>query len=378
MARLRFLRSKLVWPAVSRRARPLALLAFWLLIWAFGAKAQPLRIAVYDAAPYASVERDGSFTGASVDLWRRVAEDLGRNYQFMLVPSMEELLRGIEQGKFDAAIGAITITEDRAARVDFSYPTHRSGVAASLRREFGTRAAVASFSGAASELGPLFGVMFALLFVAGIAMWLVERLARDASKTESAVRTLREGLYWAVVTMTTVGYGDKTPKTTLGFFVATLWMLSSLALVSLMSASLVSRLTAEQVGAAMKFSQSDLWGKRVAAAEASSGAEYLDHQHIAHKNYASLQQALEALAAGREDVVVNSVGALRYLVATRFSKSVRVADPLLAPAYMAIALPEHSVLKKPIDRALMRITESADWRQGGRLHILRASPRSVS
>ncbi len=363
MARLRFLRSKLVWPAVSRRARALALLAFWLLIWAFGAKAQPLRIAVYDAAPYASVERDGSFTGASVDLWRRVAEDLGRNYQFMLVPSMEELLRGIEQGKFDAAIGAITITEDRAARVDFSYPTHRSGVAASLRREFGTRAAVASFSGAAAELGPLFGVMFALLFVAGIAMWLVERLARDASKTESAVRTLREGLYWAVVTMTTVGYGDKTPKTTLGFFVATLWMLSSLALVSLMSASLVSQLTAEQVGAAMKFSQSDLWGKRVAAAEASSGAEYLDHQHIAHKNYASLQQALEALAAGREDVVVNSVGALRYLVATRFSKSVRVVDPLLAPAYMAIALPEHSVLKKPIDRALMRITESADWRK---------------
>jgi polar amino acid transport system substrate-binding protein len=339
------------------------MLAFWLLAVAVDAKAQPLRVAVYDAAPYASVARDGSFTGASVDLWRRVAEEMGTNYQFKLVSSMEDLLRGIEQGRYDAAIGAITITEDRTARVDFSYPTHRSGVAASLRKEVGTRAAVVSFSAAAYELGPLFGAMIALLFVAGIAMWLVERLGKDASKADSAVRTLRDGLYWAVVTMTTVGYGDKTPKTTLGFFVATLWMLSSLALVSLLSASLVSRLTAEQMGRTARFAQNDLWGKRIAAATASSGAEYLEHHRIAHRNYASLQEALEALATGREDVVVNSVGALRFLVATRFSKSLRVAEPLLAPAYMAIALPEHSALKKPIDRALMRITESLEWRQ---------------
>ncbi|MFY9658835.1 MAG: transporter substrate-binding domain-containing protein [Methylocystis sp.] len=330
-----------------------------------------MRIAVYDAAPYASVARDGSFTGASVDLWRRVAEDIGRNYQFTLVPSMEDVLRGIEQGRFDAAIGAITITEDRAARVDFSYPAHHSGVAAALRKDVGTRAAIASFSGAASELGPVFGLMVVLLFVAGMAMWLVERLERDASKAESAVRTLRDGLYWAVVTMTTVGYGDKTPKTTLGFFIATLWMLSSLALVSLISASLVSRLTAEQVGATTKFGQSDLWGKRLAAGAASSGAEYLTHQHMPHRSYASLPEALEALAAGREDIVVNSVGALRFLVATRFAKSLRVAEPLLAPAYMAIALPEHSTLKKPIDRALMRITESPQWRQAEEAYFAR-------
>ena len=73
--------------------------------------------------------------------------------------------------------------------------------------------------------------------------------------------------------------------------------------------------------------------------------------------------AVRFAAAGREDFVVNSVGALRFLVTTHFSKSLRVADTLLAPAYMAIALPEHSALKRPIDRALMRITESPEWRQ---------------
>ena len=43
---------------------------------------------------------------------------------------MEDVLSGLQNGTYDIAIGAITITPERLARVDFSYPTHRSGVAA--------------------------------------------------------------------------------------------------------------------------------------------------------------------------------------------------------------------------------------------------------
>jgi ABC-type amino acid transport substrate-binding protein len=35
---------------------------------------------------------------------------------------------------------------------------------------------------------------------------------------------------------------------------------------------------------------------------------------------------------------------------------------VLAPAYMAVALPANSPLKKPLDRALIRITASPEWR----------------
>ena len=51
-----------------------------------------------------------------------------------------------------------------------------------------------------------------------------------------------------------------------------------------------------------------------------------------------------------------------FLVAARFAEVILVPRVLLAPAYMAIALPEHSPLKRPIDRALIKITASPEWK----------------
>jgi polar amino acid transport system substrate-binding protein len=80
-----------------------------------------LRIAANNVPPYAYEDSDGSMPGASVDLWRRVAGEMEWHYQLIPVSDMEAILGGLEQGRFDAAIGAITITPERAARVDFSY-----------------------------------------------------------------------------------------------------------------------------------------------------------------------------------------------------------------------------------------------------------------
>lgn len=326
---------------------------------------ETLRIAVYDVPPYGYVDSDGSISGVSVDLWRRVAEQMEWPFRLIPVSDMESILSGLEQGQYDAAIGAITITPERAARVDFSYPAHRSGVAIAIRKQTGLIFALMSYGTAVSELGPLILVILAMLILIGIAMWIVERRVRATAQgagAESAVVSLRDGLYWAVVTMTTVGYGDKTPKTPLGRGVAIIWMMSSLVLVSLLSTSLVSRLTADRVEASNLAASIDLNGKKLAAVAHSSGAEYLDQMHLPYTKYKDLPEALDSLANGQSNVVVNSVGALQYFVAKRYAKVIEVPQGLLAPAHMAIALPEHSPIKKPIDRALIRITNSPEWR----------------
>ena len=324
---------------------------------------EPLRVAVYDLAPYGSVDAEGLFSGVSVDLWRRVAEDLRLNYRLNSVPEMGDVLAGVENGRFDAAIGAITITPERLMRVDFSYPAHRSGVAVAFQSRTGPIAAVVSYGLTLREHASLIAVALALPLLIGAVMWSFERRRRAAAvSADSSVTSLFDGVYWAIVTMTTVGYGDKTPKTGTGRFIAVLWMLTSLVLISLVTTILVSSMTVARMESGPLAHDNDLAGKRLVAVAGSSGAEYLDSEHLPYTKYANLQEALKSLASGQSDAVVNSVGALQYMISTQFNGVIPMPSGLLAPAYMAFALPPNSALKKPLDRAPVRVTASPGWR----------------
>ena len=54
--------------------------------------------------------------------------------------------------------------------------------------------------------------------------------------TEDDVNTFGDGIWWALVTVTTVGYGDITPATTLGRFVASALMFLGLGLIATVTA----------------------------------------------------------------------------------------------------------------------------------------------
>ena len=54
--------------------------------------------------------------------------------------------------------------------------------------------------------------------------------------TEPDIKTFGDGIWWALVTVTTVGYGDITPATTLGRFVAGTLMFFGLGLIATVTA----------------------------------------------------------------------------------------------------------------------------------------------
>jgi voltage-gated potassium channel len=51
---------------------------------------------------------------------------------------------------------------------------------------------------------------------------------------------LGTGLWWAVQTVTTVGYGDVTPQNTIGRFVGAVFMLEAIAFVAIVTAAITS------------------------------------------------------------------------------------------------------------------------------------------
>jgi voltage-gated potassium channel len=56
-----------------------------------------------------------------------------------------------------------------------------------------------------------------------------------------------DGLWWSVTTMTTVGYGDVIPHTTLGRIVAMVVMLNGIAFIAILTAALAERLVRRRV-----------------------------------------------------------------------------------------------------------------------------------
>lgn len=82
-----------------------------------------------------------------------------------------------------------------------------------------------------AERSALFASMILLIstvFVAGEVMHIAEGAVQPKS-----LGTLPDAMYWAITTLTTVGYGDVTPQTELGKLIAGITMVTGLALFAL-------------------------------------------------------------------------------------------------------------------------------------------------
>ena len=74
-----------------------------------------------------------------------------------------------------------------------------------------------------------------MLLCAGLAVTAEERGVPDAN-----ILDFGDGIWWAITTMTTVGYGDHYPVTTTGRFIAAALMVGGIALLGVITATLAS------------------------------------------------------------------------------------------------------------------------------------------
>ncbi len=81
-------------------------------------------------------------------------------------------------------------------------------------------------------------VAITALFVAYISA--VQITISERNVDGSNIKSFEDGLWWAVTTVTTVGYGDRFPTTTEGRLLAVLLMLVGISLVGVITASVAS------------------------------------------------------------------------------------------------------------------------------------------
>ena len=74
-------------------------------------------------------------------------------------------------------------------------------------------------------------VTIAVTFLSGLAIWLVDR---------EEYPTVWWGLWWAIQTVTTIGYGDTVPQQTAGRAIAVLVMLAGVGFLTMFTATVAS------------------------------------------------------------------------------------------------------------------------------------------
>ena len=314
-----------------------------------------LVVGLTEMPPFVIKDKDNLWDGISVQLWREVADELNIIYRFEEVPA-DSLVPRVARGTLDMGLLS-TITAEKEQRVDFSYAYYQTtlGVAGSS-----TRSIMKIVQGIFTQrfLYIMLGLSV-LLLVVGTIIWLVERAGNEEQfgGERNIWQGIGSGFWWAGVTMTTIGYGDKAPVTFWGRAVALLWMLVAMAVTASLTATLVDTL-GESGGISVP---GDLRQRQVGSMDETDAAEYLREERIRFQAYDSVPTGLRAVQQQDINAFVHSTAVLRYWVNEDANLSVKVEAKDMIPHRYAFVLPPDSPLREPINQTMLEAINGAGW-----------------
>jgi polar amino acid transport system substrate-binding protein len=317
-----------------------------------------IRVGTRLLPPFA-MENNGSYTGFSLELWQKIAAELGKTSSIVVYPTLPEVLSAVQTKKLDAAIAAISITAEREQKLDFSYPMfnaglqilvrtpHKSGYVPNLLRDL--------FSPVFLQL---FGIALALVLVASHIVWLLERNHPKSAIAPAYFPGIFEAAWWAAATLAT--QAEEMPKGALGRIMAVFWMFVAVVFVAYFTATVTTSMTVQTLQGDIK-SLDDLQNRTVATTAGSTAAEFLQGKHIKTLALDKLESAYDALLNKQVDAVIFDAPVLLYYAAHAGKGNVQLVGDLLREESYGIAVPNNSPYRKLINSALLKLRENGTY-----------------
>jgi ABC-type amino acid transport substrate-binding protein len=320
-----------------------------------------LVIATKVAPPFAIKNDDGEWEGLSIELWERIADEL--NYEFTYSETnMASILEGLQQGRYDAGVAAITLTAQREEVLDFTHPFFTTGLGIAVRSEPDERYVSVLLSLFSWTFIQPMGALLLVLTIVGLLVWLFERKKNAEQFGGSVIQGIGSGFWWSAVTMTTVGYGDKAPSTLGGRAIGLVWMFASIITISGFTAAIASSLTVTQLGSSIE-GPDDLKRPqvRVGSIQNTTSSMYLANEGISPRFYDSIDDGLAALETSEIDAFVYDAPILMYFINQREGSILQVLPQTFERQDYAIGLPAGSPYREDINRELLRQIGSRWW-----------------
>ena len=324
--------------------------------------ARTLKVGVSGSAPFV-IQEEGGSSGISLQVWRRIAEDNNLSYRLIQQATPQKGILALNDGEIDLLVGPISVTPDRLnlPGVDFTQPYFigKEGILLPLKPStLLNRLQV--FLGWAALSSVL--VLITVLLVVGSLIWLAERRSNSEQFPAQPLPGIASGMWFALVTLTTVGYGDKAPITRIGRGLTAIWMVTSLIAVSSLTASLASAFTLFLSGDTNDSitDPAQLSGQRAAVLEGTSGAELARQRNMRIVPAKTLTAAIDHVLMNRAEAVIFDRPAIRFHLKNNPELAVQLAPFTLAEQTYGFAFRTGDPLRTPLNISILRLQSSGE------------------
>ena len=300
-----------------KRSLLLFVMIFFHATVAFADVTDELIVGVKPAPPFIEVDDQGNITGFSADLIREVVRhlDMPMTIRFHADPDIPSHLESIREGRIDLGIAATTLTAEREAFLESSVPFYNADLAILVAGQKTKIEILMGFLLSQDFLMILSGLL-GFVFLIGNMIWFAER---EGNFSENYFHGVIQGMWWAVTSLTNVGYKDIYLKKSSGRLVGIFAVLTGLVLLCVAIASLTSMLTVQQLRHIIAGPQ-DLYHHTIAVVENTNTVTVLNRKGLAWKNQKrvkNLGEALSLLRKGEVEAVVHDRPMLRHLIPER-------------------------------------------------------------
>ncbi len=323
-----------------------------------------LRVGFAGEEPAVIISKTGELSGVTVEIWQKMAQKLNLNYEMVPYPSVSDALVHLGIGKIDVAFGTISVTPERLELFDFTQPVNQDDLTLLLPPSPPTLwSIIRPFLGWAFISSV--GVIYFCLFIVGNLLWLAEHKRNPEQFPPEYFKGVREGMWCAVTTFTTVGYGDRYPLTHLGRTVAGWWGIISVVIVTSLTAGIATTLAlAFSNSSVEQFNQpQDLKNARIAVITGSNAAKWAKYYQANLIPIKDLASGITKLDNKQVDAILYTRLLLENYLDQNPQTAYRVASFTVGTENHSIALTPNNPLTKKLNEQLLDVDMQIQFKQ---------------
>jgi polar amino acid transport system substrate-binding protein len=324
----------------------------------------PLRVAARLVRP--DVFKDnGQLVGFSVDIGRKILEQLQRSAIIQTYPDATAVLGAIQSGQADLGISAIAITSQRDALFDFSYPILLGDLGIMVREpERQHRPIEQEVLRRLSNpnLRRLVILIAVLMLMPAHIVWYFERNCNDGLVDDPAyLPGIFQALWWTILAL--LGQANQMPVEPVSKAIGLFWVIVGIIFVAYFTADITAELTIQELQGRIQ-GLSDLQNRPVATFVDEEALDHVYQRNLQQiKPFLKSEDAYQALISGEVDAFIAPTPLLRYYVFRSGTERVMILNESFLPRFYAIAIPKDSPYRNPINRAILKLKEDGTYNQ---------------